>query len=200
MSTEQGGKDLRARRAARQKRGLVPVEGLRIYRVAAGLTQRELAEVVDSNQTTIADLERGNKADLNMLGQLCQALTAAPEDLTSASNVQGAPLWDGRGSQAEETFEEERTARRQQVNRIARELWRLGIGSSSIKLGGLKARRLEAGLSQRELARLVGTNQTTISELEKKYASRGAYMNTIKKLCRALGVSPADLICKEPVE
>jgi transcriptional regulator with XRE-family HTH domain len=62
----------------------------------------------------------------------------------------------------------------------------------------LKARRLEAGLSQRELARMVGTNQTTIYQLEKEFASRGAYMKTIRKLAEVLKVQPADLICSDP--
>jgi DNA-binding XRE family transcriptional regulator len=42
---------------------------------------------------------------------------------------------------------------------------------------------MAAGLTQRQLAAMIGTNQTTITQLEKKYASRGAYVSTIRKLC-----------------
>jgi transcriptional regulator with XRE-family HTH domain len=57
---------------------------------------------------------------------------------------------------------------------------------------------MAAGLTQRQLAAMIGTNQTPITQLEKKYASRGAYVSTIRKLCQALEVSPADLICERP--
>jgi transcriptional regulator with XRE-family HTH domain len=59
---------------------------------------------------------------------------------------------------------------------------------------------LEAGLSQEELARMIGTNLTTIRRLEKKYGGRSAYAKTVRKLCQALGVRPADLICWDPVK
>ena len=84
------------------------------------------------------------------------------------------------------------------MNRIKGD-WALRYCSSSINLGGLKARRLEAGLSQEELARMIGTNLTTIRELEKR-AGRSAYAKTVRKLCQALGVRPADLICWDPVK
>lgn len=47
---------------------------------------------------------------------------------------------------------------------------------------------------------MMETNQTTIAQLEKRYASRGAYMKTVRKLCDVLKVQPADLIGWDPVE
>ncbi len=60
-------------------------------------------------------------------------------------------------------------------------------------LQGLRACRLMAALSQRELARKIGTHQSTICALESQ--NRGAYPKTIRRLCEALEVEPVDLIC-----
>ncbi len=72
--------------------------------------------------------------------------------------------------------------------------------AASVRLGGLKKHRERAGIGQRELARMIGTNQTTIAQLEKRYTSRGADMKTVRKLCGVLKVQPADLIGWDPVE
>ena len=56
-------KSLQARTAAKQQRETVRLGGLKSCRLAAGLTQKELAERVGSNQTTLADLENWDKAD-----------------------------------------------------------------------------------------------------------------------------------------
>ena len=84
--------------------------------------------------------------------------------------------------------------RRRQINRIKRR-GHPGNAPGTVLLRGLKERRAASGLSQRKLAEMIGTNQATISELEKG-THRGAYMQTVRRLCAALGVSPADLICK----
>jgi DNA-binding Xre family transcriptional regulator len=42
---------------------------------------------------------------------------------------------------------------------------------------------------------MIGTNQNTIQQLESQ--RRGAYPKTVSKLCQALGVEPADLMCIE---
>ena len=55
-----------------------------------------------------------------------------------------------------------------------------------------------AGLTQRELAMLVGTSQGTITSLE--HMSRGAYPTTLRRLCAALKVEPVDLLCAEATE
>jgi transcriptional regulator with XRE-family HTH domain len=195
VSTQKGGKSWRARRVAKQQRQSVGLNGLRACRVAASLTQKELAELVGSNQTTIVDLEYWDRADDAMLQRLCRALKVAPEDLISWYSVENAEFEEGQESQGESTFETEKAERRRQVNRIKRRGHRTGA-PGTVLLRGLKDRRVDAGLTQRELARMIGTNQTTISELEKG-TYRGAYMKTIRKLCQALQVSPADLICKE---
>ena len=64
------------------------------------------------------------------------------------------------------------------------------------RLRGLWSCRMAAGLTQRELAEMVGTGQGTIHDLERQ--QRGAYPKTIRRLCAALDVEPADLICEDP--
>ncbi len=91
-------------------------------------------------------------------------------------------------------LEEERAERRRQVVAIKKEARSANSGRSYL-LPGLWACRLSAGLTQRQLAGLIGTNQATIRELEREY--RGAYSKTIRRLCEALGVTPVDLLCGE---
>ena len=62
----------------------------------------------------------------------------------------------------------------------------------STPLPGLRDARRRQGLTQRELAALAGVGAGTISDLE--VGSRGGYPATVKRLCRALGVTPAELI------
>jgi DNA-binding Xre family transcriptional regulator len=186
------------------------VPGLKACRWAAALSERDLAELVGTSQTRINNFTKkvtinkkgelkGFKADDLMLERLCQALKVWPEDLTTADVVEDATPQDGAEHRSASVSDEERAERRREVNRIKGD-WALRYGRKAINLGGLKARRLEAGLSQRELAQMVGTNQTTIHQLEKKYGGRSAYKKTIRKLCQALGVRPADLICWDPVD
>src|SRR4051812_6547894 len=87
---------------------------------------------------------------------------------------------------------EERTERHRQVRAIKKEARSLNDGRSYL-LQGLRACRLAAGLTQRQLAEMIGSNQTTVRQLEREY--RGAYTFTINKLCRALEVTPEDLLC-----
>ena len=187
----------------------VLVPGLKACRWAAALSERDLAGLVDTSQTTINNLQRpirinkkgepkGFKADDLMLERLCQALKVWPEDLTTADVVEDATPQDGAEHRSASVSDEERAERRREVNRIKGDR-ALRYSTSAINLGGLKARRLEAGLSQEELARMIGTNLTTIRELEKR-AGRSAYAKTVRKLCQALGVRPADLICLDPVK
>jgi DNA-binding Xre family transcriptional regulator len=186
------------------------VPGIKACRWAAALSERDLAELVGTSQTRINNFSkkvtinkkgepRGFKADDLMLERLCQALKVWPEDLTTADVVEDATLRDRPEHRSASVSDEERAERRREVNRIKGD-WALRYSSSAINLGGLKARRLEAGLSQEELARMIGTNLTTIRRLEKKYGGRYAYPKTVRKLCQALEVRPADLICWDPVE
>jgi DNA-binding Xre family transcriptional regulator len=186
-------RNLLGRRNRQKPRVFVP--GLKACRWAAALSERDLAKMVDTNHATINHLEVNDV----MLERLCQALKVWPEDLTSADVVEDATPRDGAEQRSASVSDEERAERRREVNRIKGD-WALRYGRKAINLGGLKARRLEAGLSQRELARMVGTNQTTIHRLEEKYGGRKAYPKTIRKLCQALGVRPADLICWDPVD
>lgn len=50
-------------------------------------------------------------------------------------------------------------------------------------------------LSQRELARTVGTSQAVISELE--LGKRRAQPRTVRKLAEALGVEPRELVVSD---
>ena len=185
--------------SAGQQRLSVGLEGLRACRLAALLTQKELADLVNSNQTTIADLETWEGADLRMLGELCKALKVAPEDLIFEASIDDKILEKYRTWRARNGFGDGDVQRRHQVNRIKRGARDTGA-ARTVLLRGLKDCRVNAGLSQRKLAEMIDSNQTTIQQLEKKYPNRGAYMKTIRKLCRALGVSPADLICRGFIE
>ena len=52
----------------------------------------------------------------------------------------------------------------------------------------LRALRIERGISQVELAKLVGTHQTALSQIE--VGRRGISLQQIVKLCRALKATP----------
>ncbi len=62
---------------------------------------------------------------------------------------------------------------------------------------GLRACRLAAGITQRELAVSIGSTQATVRQLERGY--RGAYVSTLRKLCGALEAEPEDLLCSSDV-
>ena len=85
---------------------------------------------------------------------------------------------------------------RRQVDAVKR----LGRNTNSrgLHLPGLWACRMAAGLTQRDLALAIGSNQATIHELERSL--RSAYPKTVRKLCEALNVEPADLLCAEASE
>jgi transcriptional regulator with XRE-family HTH domain len=61
-----------------------------------------------------------------------------------------------------------------------------------IMLPNLKRERHRAGLTLRELEKVSGVKNTTISELEN--GRRGAQGRTVRKLAEALGVTPKDLV------
>jgi DNA-binding Xre family transcriptional regulator len=207
MPKEKDNKTWEARWAAKQQRESVRLEGLWACRVAVALTQRELGKLVGSSQTTIADLERWDKADSRMLELLCRELKVAPEDLIIGQSVGERAPQEGQDGQTGGAFEEERNERRRQVNLIKRGAYYGGNYSGlfpgyppgTVLLRGMKDCRVAAGLTQRKLAEMIGTNQSTIQQLEQG-SYRAAYMSTVKKLCRALEVSPADVICKGSVE
>lgn len=121
----------------------VLVYGLGYCRLAAALTERELAELVGTSQTTINDLERASwwqpggpkpwvKADYRMILRLCRALRVRPADLI---------LWDviedkrPESERADSALRRERDEGRRQVNRIKRGRM-IQITSKSVRLGG----------------------------------------------------------------
>ena len=169
------------------------VPGLKACRWAAALSERDLAKMVGTNHAAINNMEVNDV----LLERLCQALKVWPEDLTNDDAVEDTTPQDGAEHRSASVSDEERAERRREVNRIKGDR-AIRRTSSAIKLGGLKARRLEAGLSQKELARMISTNLTTIRQLER--GGRFAYAKTVRKLCQALGVRPADLICWDPVK
>ncbi len=80
----------RRRRVAMIKQGARSTNGGRSYllpglwacRLAAGLTQRQLAEAIGGTQTTVRKLERQARgAYPKTIRRLCEALGVAPEDL-----------------------------------------------------------------------------------------------------------------------
>jgi transcriptional regulator with XRE-family HTH domain len=87
---------------------------------------------------------------------------------------------------------EEGTERQRQVAAIKKGARSLN-GSRSYLLQGLWACRQAAGLTQRQVAQMMGSSQTTVRKLERQ--SRGAYPRTIQRLCQVLGVTPEDLLC-----
>jgi DNA-binding Xre family transcriptional regulator len=87
---------------------------------------------------------------------------------------------------------EERTERHHQVEAIKKEARSINGGRSYL-LQGLWACRQAAGLTQRQLAGMMGSSQNTVRKLER--LTRGAYPRTIQRLCLALGVTPEDLLC-----
>jgi transcriptional regulator with XRE-family HTH domain len=68
------------------------------------------------------------------------------------------------------------------------ERWR----SRSTRLPSLRQLRQSRGLSQRELGRLAKVSAGTVYRVEN--GLRGAYPATVRKLARALGVLPVELM------
>jgi transcriptional regulator with XRE-family HTH domain len=63
------------------------LKGLWACRLAAGLSQRQLAQAMGSSQATVGQLERGNRgAYLKTILLLCEVLGVAPEDLLSGDS------------------------------------------------------------------------------------------------------------------
>lgn len=64
--------------------------GLWACRLAAGLTQRQLARAMGGAQATIGQLERGDRgAYIKTILRLCAVLGVASEDLLSGDNPNG---------------------------------------------------------------------------------------------------------------
>ena len=93
--------------------------------------------------------------------------------------------------------EERRVERRLQIEAIKRGA-HIGPNGRGIYLPGLWSARMAAGLTQRELAAVIGSNQATIHQVERLL--RAAYPTTVRKLCAALEVEPVDLLCAEAAE
>jgi DNA-binding Xre family transcriptional regulator len=90
--------------------------------------------------------------------------------------------------------ESRRYERRQQATTIKRQAG--DTNTRGAYLYGLRACRRAAALTQRELAEMSGTYQSTIHDLENR--RRGAYPKTIRGLCQALDVGPSELLCQDP--
>jgi DNA-binding XRE family transcriptional regulator len=89
-------------------------------------------------------------------------------------------------------IEDKRTHDQRRQVEAVKKLGRLANGRG-LHLPGLWACRMAAGLTQRELAERIGTSQGTINDLERM--KWGAYPKTIRRLCAALLVESADLLC-----
>ena len=63
------------------------LRGLWACRLAAGLTQRELADAMGGSQATVGQLERGDRgAYPKTIVRLCECLGVAPENLLSGDS------------------------------------------------------------------------------------------------------------------
>src|SRR4051794_9594711 len=91
------------------------------------------------------------------------------------------------------------TCKKQQRRQPKGASQRLGRGprGRGVYLPLLWSVRVCAGLTQRELAGLIGSYQSTICALESQ--NRGAYPRTLRRLCEALGVEPGDLLTSRRV-
>ena len=78
------------------------------------------------------------------------------------------------------------------MNEVKNKMVHPGHGARSIALLGLRATRQKAGLTQNELAELAGVARGSVHRLET--LKRGGYPRTLRKLARALGVTPAQLV------
>ena len=94
--------------------------------------------------------------------------------------------------------DERKMEHRRQVGMVKKELAKSADTRRGVLLPGLRAARTAAALSQRDLAERLETSQGTVHSLE--CLSRGAYPKTIRKLCAALDVVPADLLCEGTTE
>ena len=72
-----------------------------------------------------------------------------------------------------------------------READREVCSNRSVPLPRLRELRRSHGLSQADLAGMAGVSRGTVRRLENEW--RGAYPVTVRKLARALGVSPVEL-------
>lgn len=178
-----------------------PASGLHSCRVAAALTQAEVASAVGTNQMRVKELEDYVRfVPRGMFRDLCDALEVYPEDLAHASGVQVAPFSNEPAGRRGHAVDQKRAERHRQVERIKAQAT-YGKRPGTVVLLGLEAWRHASGLTQRELARRANMSPATIVQLEKGLPREkwrrvpGAYMRTVKRLCAALGVSPADLIC-----
>jgi DNA-binding Xre family transcriptional regulator len=90
------------------------------------------------------------------------------------------------------TYEQQRRRPKGAAQRLGRGPRRRGVF-----LPGLWSVSVCAGLTQRELAGLIGSYPSTICALESQ--TRGAYPRTLRRLCEALGAEPTDLMTSRRV-
>jgi len=69
---------------------ITPTPALRYWREQRRLSQRELAERLGVNRTTVARVERGLPADRETIRRLAEALAVTPDDL-----IREPPGFDG---------------------------------------------------------------------------------------------------------
>jgi transcriptional regulator with XRE-family HTH domain len=183
----------------------VRLRGLKACREAKGLTQQQLAKMSGAKQATISELEKRygyRGAYISTVRRLSEALKVPPASLICKYEPSEE---SAECSHQMKRFTQEKGLDRTEQLRVLREQATRGWKDSmmvdrvwKVKLQGLESCRLAAGLSQRGLAKIVGTSQTTIAKLERGVLGAPTYM--VRRLCRALKVLPADLICRRPVK
>ena len=196
--------DLRSSGLERPSPGWMPraLPGLGRCRLAAGLSQDELAGRARVARETLCKIERGRPATQETVRRLAAVLAVPPDVL--AGTVMGP------GGEREPRFPEPATTRADPsapgaeaahvmdspgVGGYTAEPTRAGThlraSRTSGRLPGLRTWRTVAGVTQEELARRAGLARETLIRIENQ--QRGARPQTIRRLADALLVAPSTL-------
>lgn len=196
--------DLRSSGRERPSPGWMPhaLPGLRRCRLAAGLSQHELAGRARVARETLCKIERGRPATQETVRRLAAALAVPPDVLggtvmrpggepkpqfpkpastwtaPSAPGVEAGQLMDGPDVEGH-TTEPTRAGTNLRGSR------------TSGRLPGLRKWRMVARVTQEELARRSGLARETLIRIENQ--QRGARPQTIRLLADALLVAPSML-------
>lgn len=170
--------------------------GLEASRIAAGLTQPELAARAGVARETLSRLEHGRPARPDAIGRLAVALSARPSTLMEASPF--SQHWSATGTRhrnghaALDARGEARLSRFRPVRDSAavRRVRPMSPKTAGHLVPGLERCRRNAGLTQEQLAWRVGLARETLTRIAR---GRPARVNTVRLLARALQVMPSML-------
>ena len=173
-----------------------PLPGLPTCRLAAGLTQPELAARASVARETLGRIERGRNARPETIGRLAAALALAPSVLMEGSLLEsdhchglrrysdGNSAGDGHGTDLDSGLSRAGGVLASSV------AGPIAPAAARYPLPGLVNCRRIAWLSQQGLASRVGLARETLGRLE---GGRAARLNTVRLLARELKVMPSML-------